>query len=127
MRVLFGTTPLEGHFRPLVPLARALEARGHEVAFATHRSWHAHVAAAGFAAFDAGVDHVAARGSGWDAIVADVAALPPLERRPYAFAVLFGEGHAPPKLPHLLEHVRRWRPDVLVLSLIHISEPTRPY
>ena len=40
MRVLFSTTPLDGHFRPLLPLARALRARGHEIAFATAASWH---------------------------------------------------------------------------------------
>jgi UDP:flavonoid glycosyltransferase YjiC (YdhE family) len=35
MRVLFLTTPAQGHFHPMGPLARALAQRGHEVAFAT--------------------------------------------------------------------------------------------
>ncbi len=34
MRVLFTTQPGEGHLNPLVPLARALLAAGHEVAVA---------------------------------------------------------------------------------------------
>jgi UDP:flavonoid glycosyltransferase YjiC (YdhE family) len=35
VRVLFSCVPWEGHYRPLVPLARVLAERGHEVAFAT--------------------------------------------------------------------------------------------
>ena len=62
MRLLFCTTPLDGHFRPLLPLARSLAARGHDVAFATAASWHAHVEAEGFEALAAGADHAAARG-----------------------------------------------------------------
>jgi len=34
MRVLFTTHPAAGHFHPQVPLAEALVAAGHEVAFA---------------------------------------------------------------------------------------------
>ena len=99
MRVLFSTTPLDGHFRPLLPLARALEARGHEVAFATAASWHANVEVEGFDALAAGADHTAARrvrlDGGWDAIQE----LPALDRRPYVFSYLFAQGHAPLKLP----------------------------
>jgi UDP:flavonoid glycosyltransferase YjiC (YdhE family) len=32
MRVLFSSTPAYGHLLPLLPLARALRGRGHEVA-----------------------------------------------------------------------------------------------
>ena len=89
MRVLFSTTPLDGHFRPLLPLARALRARGHELAFATAASWHPVVEAEGFEALAAGADHAAARGvrldAGWDAIQE----LPALDRRQHVFSYLF--------------------------------------
>jgi UDP:flavonoid glycosyltransferase YjiC (YdhE family) len=56
MRVLFTTTAGCGHFYPLVPLAQALEASGHDVAFACARSFCPEVEAMGFRAFPAGRD-----------------------------------------------------------------------
>ena len=40
--------PLEGHFRPLLPLAHALAARGHELAFAAAPAWQPRVSEEGF-------------------------------------------------------------------------------
>lgn len=57
MRVLFTSTPGYGHFHPLVPIARALAAVGHAVAFACPTSFVATIEAAGFRAFPAGFDH----------------------------------------------------------------------
>jgi MGT family glycosyltransferase len=56
MRVLFTTLPGAGPFHPLVPLAQALVQAGHEVAFATSRSYRATIEAAGFRCFAAGYD-----------------------------------------------------------------------
>jgi len=39
VRVLFLTQPGDGHLNPLVPLARALRSAGHEILFATTRSY----------------------------------------------------------------------------------------
>ena len=123
MRLLFCTTPLDGHFRPLLPLARSLAARGHDVAFATAASWHAHVEAEGFEALAAGADHAAARGvrldAGWDAIQE----LPALDRRPYVFSYLFAQGHAPLKLPALLDAARAWRAQALVYESGDLAAP----
>src|SRR5438045_3025197 len=47
-RFLFSTGAGYGHFHPLVPLARALQQRGHEVAFATGPSMKPQVEASGF-------------------------------------------------------------------------------
>ena len=85
MRVLFSTTPLDGHFRPLLPLARALRARGHEIAFATAASWHPVVEAEGFEALAAGADHTAARGVRLDAAWDGIHEVPALDRRQYVF------------------------------------------
>jgi UDP:flavonoid glycosyltransferase YjiC (YdhE family) len=54
MRFLFTTIPGSGHFHPMVPTARALRARGHEVDFAASPSFAPSIEAAGFEAHPAG-------------------------------------------------------------------------
>src|SRR5712692_8128999 len=48
MRVLCSAVPLEGHVRPLLPIARALVQAGHDVRFATGPDLHERVREAGF-------------------------------------------------------------------------------
>ena len=43
MRVLFTCVVGVGHFNPMVPLAKAFEAAGHRVAFATDPGFGSHV------------------------------------------------------------------------------------
>ncbi|HEU5422432.1 MAG TPA: hypothetical protein VFU72_02735, partial [Nitrolancea sp.] len=57
MRVLFTTQPGEGHFTPLVPLAQALLAAGHEVVVACAPSFCPVVAARGLRAVPMGLDY----------------------------------------------------------------------
>ncbi|MEO8572281.1 MAG: glycosyltransferase [Chloroflexota bacterium] len=54
MRFLFTTIPGSGHFHPLVPTARALQRRGHDVAFAASPAFASAIEAAGFEAHPAG-------------------------------------------------------------------------
>jgi UDP:flavonoid glycosyltransferase YjiC (YdhE family) len=54
MRFLFTTIPGSGHFHPLVPTARALQHRGHEVSFAASPMFAPAIEAAGFEAHPAG-------------------------------------------------------------------------
>jgi UDP:flavonoid glycosyltransferase YjiC (YdhE family) len=54
MRFLFTTIPGSGHFHPLVPTARALQVRGHDVAFAASPAFAPAIEAAGFEAHPAG-------------------------------------------------------------------------
>jgi UDP:flavonoid glycosyltransferase YjiC (YdhE family) len=56
MRVLFTSTPIYSHFRPLVPFARALADAGHEVAVAAPAPLAGAVAGAGFRHIPAGLD-----------------------------------------------------------------------
>src|SRR3712207_2570766 len=57
MCMLFTTLPGAAPFHPLVPLARVLEEAGHEVAFATSRSYYCPtVEVTGFRCFPAGYD-----------------------------------------------------------------------
>jgi UDP:flavonoid glycosyltransferase YjiC (YdhE family) len=111
VRVLFSSTPGEGHVRPLLPLARALRARAHEIAFATHAGWAPRLEEAGFPVLAAGLHHAEARRF---LPLEELRTIPPAERRLVAFPRLFGAGHAVAKLPELLERARSWRPDVLV-------------
>jgi UDP:flavonoid glycosyltransferase YjiC (YdhE family) len=54
MRFLFTTIPGSGHFNPLVPTARALRVRGHDVTFAASPAFAQAIEAAGFEAHPAG-------------------------------------------------------------------------
>jgi UDP:flavonoid glycosyltransferase YjiC (YdhE family) len=54
MHILFTTIPGSGHFHPLVPTARALQDRGHDVSFAASPAFASAIQAAGFAAHPAG-------------------------------------------------------------------------
>lgn len=56
LRVLFTTLPGAGDFYPLIPLARALAAAGHAVAFAAAPRFCPEVAAADFHAIPGGLD-----------------------------------------------------------------------
>ncbi len=122
MRFLFTTTPLDGHVRPLLPLAGTLRQRGHDVAFATHESWHEHIAAEGYPALAAGTSHADARRL-LEPHRARIDALPPLERRPHIYPILFGRGHAPKKLDGLLRAAREWQPDALVWESSDVAAP----
>jgi UDP:flavonoid glycosyltransferase YjiC (YdhE family) len=122
MRILVSTTPLDGHFRPLLPFARALQASGHQVAVATEASWHPHVAAEGFDVLPAGPTHRKAVAH-FEQFRAEVQALPPEERRPHLFLRIFAEGHATEKLPELLDVARAWRPDAIVYESGDLAAP----
>ena len=56
MRALVAIRPFYGHLHPVVPLASALIEAGHEVAFATERSFCPVVERCGFRTFPAGLD-----------------------------------------------------------------------
>ena len=56
MKFLFTVQPLFGHFHAMVPLALALKDHGHEVAFATGRSFGSTVQHVGFQHFPCGLD-----------------------------------------------------------------------
>lgn len=56
MRVLFTTQVGSGHWRPLAPFARALQAAGHDVAFASSPIFCSLIAEHGFRGFPVGSD-----------------------------------------------------------------------
>jgi UDP:flavonoid glycosyltransferase YjiC (YdhE family) len=120
VRVLFTAIPARGHVHPMIPLARAFEARGHEVLWATADPMCGPLRAGGFDAVAAGLPD--------EAIMAElgnvaVAALPPEERPEVAFPHIFGAVAAPAMLADLLPIARDWRPDLLVGDQAELAGP----
>lgn len=103
MKFLFTIVPSLSHLHAVVPIARELARSGHEVAFATARSFGAAVESAGFACFDAGVDWVA-------------------EESGHSFRPSeFGERCAPPMVADLLGLAGRFTPDLIVSDLLELG------
>lgn len=110
MRILFTALSGAGSLHPHVPLAKALEAAGHEVAFAAAKSSCPTIDAVGFRAFPAGYDR------------------PPDEQQPLAATLraqlgdnrfkplddMFAGFLAPRMVPDLLTIARTWLPEVIV-------------
>jgi UDP:flavonoid glycosyltransferase YjiC (YdhE family) len=132
MRLLFTFAGGAGHFEPLVPVARAARAAGHDVAFTCGAGMVAHVERRGFAAFPT---------------VRGEPAVPP-ERRPLRPAdraheqqVLrdyYGGRLRRERAAGLAERCAEWRPDALVcdeadfgcedaaavpLAMVHVTAP----
>src|SRR5688500_4276258 len=122
MRVLFSCMPWQGHFRPLVPLAHALTARGHDVAFATASAWEPRVAEEGFAVLSAGLSQE--EGSERFAPFRErIFQLPGEVRRPHQFSTLFAMIHAPAKLPEVIDVARSWGADAIVHDSCDLAAP----
>ncbi len=90
--------------------------------FATEASWHQHVAAEGFDALPAGRPHSEALAY-FEQFRAGIQALPEGERRPHLFRRIFAEGHAPSKLPELLEVASAWQPQAIVYESGDLAAP----
>src|SRR5438270_2684626 len=90
MRVLFCCTASDGHFAPLVPLARATQAAGHTVAFATGPRFCERARQIGFDALPVGID-VDELQRRLEPHQAEIAALRPEDWRVRVFALRFGE------------------------------------
>jgi UDP:flavonoid glycosyltransferase YjiC (YdhE family) len=122
VRILFSSTPLDGHFRPMVPLARALRERGHAVAVATEPGWHPHVEAEGLDALAAGGPHQDA----WQHVLdvsGDSLGSALSDRGDEIFALLFAEGHAHRKAPELADAAQRWEADAIVFESGDLAGP----
>lgn len=114
MRVLFTSQPGSGHWRPLVPLAQALQERGHEVAFATlpaHCRW---IEAAGLRCFPMGVDD---DHSAPDTPPLSVATPGIPEQAGAVWSRVFAGQRAEHCLPDLLAICESWRPSLIVREI----------
>ena len=115
MKVLFSCVVGPGHFHPMVPLARALEARGHRVSFATDPGCCAYVRGVGFEAHPAGLDQREAN-ERLDAIMpeSEWEAIAPEDGMGYLLSRLFGQIRVPPMLDDLDRIFAEWLPDLVI-------------
>lgn len=111
MRILFTTLPAAGHFQPLVPMARAVAAAGHEVAFATPASYCLTVEAVGFRCFPAGFDR---GGVPVDELFPELRRLTGLAYAQFVARQLRVETEARRMVPDLLRVAAAWSPDLIV-------------
>ena len=122
MRVLGTCLPGHGHFNPMVALARALTAAGHEVAFATAEDFCPRVEAAGFPAFPAGTS-LAEQVAEARRRFPDEDRLPGRERFEAFVPRMLGGVAAPSRAAELVSVVRRWEPDLLVHDETELAGP----
>lgn len=111
MRVLFTVQPSTGHLHPLVPVARALGAAGHDVVVASSASFKNEVEAFGLKHVPAGLDWMTADHSTWTYF-------PPMPPPGPEFAqfvvTVFADITAAAMAPDVLEIAGGWRPDLVV-------------
>lgn len=122
MRVLFSSTSGYGHIFPMVPLARAFAAEGHEVLWATGADACAMVAEAGLDVCPAGLSGQSLMELGQRLRVA-TADVRPEDMALFMYPHLFGQGLAPPMLADLLPLARAWRPQLLVHEHGELAAP----
>ena len=108
MRVLFSFAGGSGHFLPLVPVARAMHAAGHDVAFAGQPAMLSAVEAAGFAAFATGGETLRSSAERMALLPFDAA------REDRAVRDGFAGRVARDRAAALLDLCGRWRPDLVV-------------
>jgi UDP:flavonoid glycosyltransferase YjiC (YdhE family) len=111
MRVLFVTNPGLGHLFPLLSIASALEQGGHQVVFATSRSFGATVAAQGFRSHPAGLDWLESQAA---RTFPEIEAMTPEEQGAWLLTDVFADIAAHCMVPDLIALCRDWRPDVIV-------------
>ncbi|MEO5680214.1 MAG: glycosyltransferase [Acidimicrobiales bacterium] len=118
MRFLFTCVPGFGHFHPMVPLARALEAAEHEVAFATaERFCRRVVEPAGFTAFAAGM-------SPPDAYEQTQELAGATEDDAWTFgAMMFARVAGPAKVGDLVQVLGSWPADAVIHDMTDFAGP----
>jgi UDP:flavonoid glycosyltransferase YjiC (YdhE family) len=115
---MFTCQPGFGHLNPMLPLGRALQAAGHEVAIATAQSYKAVVEGHGLRHISAGLE--------WDeanleATLPDIRAIPRIERTAWLFEHIFMDRSPRQMIPDLLVAADLWSPDMLVVSNYELS------
>jgi len=120
MRVLFTIQPAFGHFHPLVPLAHALAAAGHEVAVACSRSFAPMVEASGLRAIPAGLDWL--EEAGLTRVFPALASIPHGPKRvAWVMANIFGGVTAERMSADLLALAADWPFDLVVRETLEFG------
>jgi UDP:flavonoid glycosyltransferase YjiC (YdhE family) len=116
MRTLFTTQAGSGHWRPLIPLAQAVQTAGHDVAFATTLVACATLGDLGFHCFPVGIDE-------WliEPGAAPTARHDPTTPVDRVWVDVFVNIRARHALPDLLATCEGWRPDLLVREMTEFA------
>jgi len=116
MRTLFTTQAGSGHWRPLMPLAKAMQAAGHDVAFATTPVACAPLGDLGFRCFPVGIDD-------WliEPGAAQTARHDPTMPAATVWVDVFVNIRATHALPDLLTTCEAWRPELLVREMTELA------
>jgi UDP:flavonoid glycosyltransferase YjiC (YdhE family) len=122
MRVLLATPPLLGHVLPMVPLAQAIQNRGHDVLWATGPDSQGAVRNAGLHGVVAGLTAGEAMQEFWRRHP-EARALPPEQVPAAMFSGMFGEVAAPAMVTDLLPVVREWQPQLVVHDAAALAGP----
>lgn len=110
MRILLTTQPAYGHFRPMLPLADVLRARGHEIRVASAARFARVIEDHGFEAEIAGLDWL----EGDHASIPEELRAPPGLGLPQFFAHQFVWMTAERLARDVVALTDRWRPDVVI-------------
>ena len=126
MRALFTLLPARGSLQPLLPVAEAMRARGHQVALCSSPRLRNEVEAHGLAFLPAGLDwHVS--DPDYIGVLCQAAgglAFPPLageERFAWVIANLFIGAAARRMLPELIGVARQWSADLIVRESLEFA------
>jgi UDP:flavonoid glycosyltransferase YjiC (YdhE family) len=122
MRVLFSSTSGYGHVIPMLPLAHAFRAAGHDVLWATAAQAMPLVTASGTEAVGSG-----ASGDEEAALRAAVRTrgeqMAGPARAAFVFPRMFGEALTPPMAADLVRIARDWEPDLLIHEQAELAAP----
>lgn len=122
MRVLFSSTSGHGHVIPMLQLASAVQARGHDVLWATAAEATPFVTAAGIATVAAGA-HGAEEATLRAGVRDRASLLAGRDRSAWVFPRMFGAALTPPMVKDLTAIARAWRPDLLVHEQAELAGP----
>ena len=122
MRVLITTPSGLGHVLPMVPLAQAIQNRGHDVLWATGADAQSWVAGAGLRTITAGLNGQDARQE-FRRRNPEVRTLPAEQVRDLVFPRMFGGISAPAMLADLLPVTKDWVPRLVVHDAAELAGP----
>ena len=121
MRILFVAWPGHGHLLPMVPLVRAAQQAGHEVAVSSGADLSALIGRLGVRTHRSGLTMGESYARLPDHVV--ISSLPVEEQQAFAARHLFGAG-AVDRAHDLLELLDTWHPDLVVHDTLELGAPT---
>jgi UDP:flavonoid glycosyltransferase YjiC (YdhE family) len=122
MRILFSSTSALGHIQPMLPLARSLHGRGHEIAWATAEESHFRLEREGFRTVAAGVSW-RARMAAYQERYPEGRSLTGEARPDHMFPRIFGAIGTDEMFDASVTFGREWRPDLVVSEAAELTGP----